>query len=285
MEQENEMLEHTNETENIDTQTTEENEDSIIQEETSGEVEEVPEVEEVDKKKSFKEFLRENPDYQEELNNIVKNRLDKQKDRIEREYSDKYGRLEQIVNIGLGTESIEDATEKLTNYYEKKGMKIPDAPKYSDRDIEALASRDAEDIISCGYEDIVEEVERLAKIGLENMTQRDKIVFKKLAEERKREEDNSSLATLGVTREKINSDSEFLEYEKKLNPELSLKEKYEMYLASKPKKKTEKMDSMKSGTLREKEFYTPEEISNLTEEELDDPKVWEAVRRSMTGQS
>jgi hypothetical protein len=32
-----------------------------------------------------------------------------------------------------------------------------------------------------------------------------------------------------------------------------------------------------------KDYYSPEEIDRLTEEDLDDPQVWEAVRRSMTG--
>ena len=32
-----------------------------------------------------------------------------------------------------------------------------------------------------------------------------------------------------------------------------------------------------------KDYYSPEEIERLTEEDLDNPKVWEAVRRSMTG--
>ena len=33
-----------------------------------------------------------------------------------------------------------------------------------------------------------------------------------------------------------------------------------------------------------KDYYTPEEISKMTEEDLDNPQVWEAVRRCMTGQ-
>ena len=32
-----------------------------------------------------------------------------------------------------------------------------------------------------------------------------------------------------------------------------------------------------------KDYYSPEDIKNLTEEDLADPHVWEAVRRSMTG--
>ena len=36
---------------------------------------------------------------------------------------------------------------------------------------------------------------------------------------------------------------------------------------------------------RKKDYYTPEEISKLSEEDLDDPEIWEAVRKSMTGQN
>ena len=31
-----------------------------------------------------------------------------------------------------------------------------------------------------------------------------------------------------------------------------------------------------------KDYYTEDEIRKLTDEELDNPKIWEAVRRSMT---
>jgi hypothetical protein len=31
-----------------------------------------------------------------------------------------------------------------------------------------------------------------------------------------------------------------------------------------------------------KDYYSPEEIERLTEDDLRDPHVWEAVRRSMT---
>ena len=58
-----------------------------------------------------------------------------------------------------------------------------------------------------------------------------------------------------------------------------------MYVAQKPKKNVEKMGSMKSGPVKVKEYYTPEEIERLTDEDLDNPQVWEAVRKSMTGQS
>jgi hypothetical protein len=44
------------------------------------------------------------------------------------------------------------------------------------------------------------------------------------------------------------------------------------------------MGSMKNAPVNEvKDFYSAEEISKMTEEDLKNPKVWEAVRRSMTG--
>ena len=59
-----------------------------------------------------------------------------------------------------------------------------------------------------------------------------------------------------------------------------------MYLQVKPKKKIEPMGSMKSGPSSiVKDHYTAEEIERLTDEDLDNPQVWEAVRKSMTGQA
>lgn len=274
--EENELLEQTNEAENVETQTTEETE---VIAETPEQGEEAQEP-----KKTLKELLEESPEYQSEFNDLVKNRLDRQKNKIERDYTEKYGRLETIVNTGLGTNSVEEAANKLTEFYEKKGVKIPETPKYSPKDIEVLANTEADDIIASGYDEIVNEVERLAEIGVDKMTQRDRVIFKKLANERKRLEDEKSLASIGVSKKEVET-KEFQEFASKLNPNLPLKDKYEMYLQLKPKPKIEKMGSMKTGKTGVKEFYTADEISRLTEEDLDDPKVWEAVRRSMTGRS
>lgn len=276
--EENEMLEQTNESEKVETQTTEETEEKVE------EISETEGQETTEPKKTLRELLEESPEYQTELNDMMKDRLDRQKNKIEREYTEKYGRLETVVNTGLGTSNIDEAVNKLTDFYTKKGVKIPDTPRYSERDIGILANADADDIIAVGYDEIVKEVERLAEIDVDKMTQRDKVMFTKLASERKRLEDEKSLASIGVDRKAIET-KEFQEFANKLNPNLSLKDKYEMYLKFKPKPKIEKMGSMKSGKVGVKEFYTADEISRLTEEDLDDPKVWEAVRRSMTGQS
>ena len=107
-------------------------------------------------------------------------------------------------------------------------------------------------------------------------------MFQILADERTRLENEKELAELGIPRSEVESD-EFKAYSKKLNSSLSLKEKYEMYSQTKPKKIENKMGSMKNGqTSQVKDYYSPEEIARLTEDDLNIPGVYEAVRRSMT---
>ena len=117
------------------------------------------------------------------------------------------------------------------------------------------------------------------------MSARDKALFSKLATYRQAIEQENEVRALGISKDEINS-QEFKDFSSKLNPNLSLKEKYEMYSQIKPKKETKKIGSVKSGmTSQVKDYYSPEEIERLTEEDLDDPKVWEAVRKSMTGRA
>jgi hypothetical protein len=230
---------------------------------------------------------------EEELNDrvdeLLAKKLKRQENKIRKEYEKKYSdyrEVETVLNAGLGTSNIREAKENLEQFYTKKGVTVPKyEPDYNEYDMEAGAEKEALSIIDAGYEDIVEETDRLASIGVKDMSPRDKIIFGKLASERQRIEDEKALASLGISRSAINGE-EFNEFSKKLNPNLSLKEKYEMYLAQKPKKQIEKMGSMKSGqSSKIKDHYTAEEIERLTDEDLDNPQIWEAVRKSMTGQS
>lgn len=217
----------------------------------------------------------------------IKQRYKKRLERkLRREYDEKYSRLENVVKAGLNTSDLNDATERLAEYYENEGVDIPNSPKYSDEDIRLLANAEANEFIeSSTYEEIADEVDELAKIGFENMSERDKIVFSKLADKRKTLEEEKAVLSLGINKDELSSE-EFKEFSNKLNPDLPIKEKYEMFLKLKPKKQMKQMGSMKSGPVSKvKDYYTEEEISKLTDEELDDPKIWEAVRNSMTGRA
>ena len=218
----------------------------------------------------------------EQVDEMIAKKLARKEAKIRKEYDKKYGRLENVLKAGTGEEDLETMTNTFADFYTKKGIQIPKTPQYSSREAEILANAEADDIISAGYEEIVEEVDRLAEIGVDNMTPQDKIIFSKLAKERTRLEEEKDLKSIGVTE----LDDEFKEFAKKLNPSLSMKEKYEMYSKLNPKKKGEPMGSMKTGQANKvKEYYSAEEIERLTDEDLDNPQVWEAVRKSMTGQS
>ena len=271
---ENENL--VNETENVEQQTTEENVDGV---DVGGKTVDTTENKVTTETPTVETFTK------EQVDDMIAKKLARKEAKIRREYENKYSRLETVVNTGLGTNSIEESTSKLEEFYKRKGIDIPTAPTYSEREAELLAQGEADDIISAGYDVVVEEVDRLASIGVENMSARDKALFSKLATYRQETEQENEVRALGISKDEINS-QEFKDFSSKLNPNLSLKEKYEMYSQIKPKKETKKIGSVKSGmTSQVKDYYSPEEIERLTEEDLDDPKVWEAVRRSMTGRA
>lgn len=220
-----------------------------------------------------------------EVDEIVKKKLYRQEQKLTREFNKQmssYKRAEEVLNAGLGTSNIEEATTNLANFYKEKGITIPDEkPNYNEFDMEAGAEKEAKSIIDSGYEDIVEETNRLAELGLDNMSKRDKIIFSVLSSERERIENEKEVASLGVSKEELESD-EFKAFSNKY-PSLSLKDKYDLYSQLKPKKNENKMGSMKNGaTSKVKEYYSPEEIAKLTEDDLEIPGVYEAVRRSQT---
>ena len=220
---------------------------------------------------------------QEEVNDMMGKRLARQEARIRKEYDRKYGQLEGVLKAGTGKESVEEMTETFAKFYESKGIKIPEKPNYSQRDIEVLANAEADDIIRSGYEELVEEVDRLAAKGIANMDAREKLVFRALAEHRQNAERSRELSKIGVTEDVYNSD-EFKSFAGKFNPNTPIRDIYDIYAKMQPKKQYQTMGSMRQNQEQGvKDYYSPEEIERLTEEDLDDPVVWEAVRRSMTG--
>ena len=121
-----------NDTENVETVTTEEN---------TGEVQ-VP----------VKTYT------QEEVDDIVGKRLARNTAKIRKEYSKKYGDLENVLKAGTGKDNVVELTDTFRSFYEQKGIHIPSEPTYSGRDIEVLAKAEATDIINAGFEEVVEEV-------------------------------------------------------------------------------------------------------------------------------
>lgn len=221
---------------------------------------------------------------QEEVDDIVGKAKARTKAKVEKDYQRKYGRMEEVLKAGTGKESIEEVTDTFAEFYRGKGINIPEKPNYSQKDIEILATAEANEIINSGYEDVVEEVDRLTDIGVANMTAKEKAMFKVLAEHRQSAERGRELNKIGVTEEIYNS-QEFKEFASKFNPNTPITDVYNIYKQTQPKKDIKPMGSMKnhdSGDKGVKDFYSVEEARKFTKKDFDEnPALFAAVEKSM----
>ena len=228
----------------------------------------------------------------EELNQrvdeLLRPKIERAKVKAEKEarqqYED-YIALAEVVNAGIGTSDVKQAIASLTEFYEGKGIKIPARSKesYNEHDLNILAEHEAKQIIEAGYEDVVDETNRLAAKGVEHMSAKEKLIFSKLVEYNKAEKSRQDLLSIGAKSEIIDS-VEFRQFAKQFNSNAPAKDVYDLYQKTMQTEKPapEKIGSLKNGsTQSEKEYYTPEEVDKLTDKELSDPKIFERVRKSM----
>ena len=219
----------------------------------------------------------------DEYERKIDKKVSRREAKVRKELAREYGSLEHVLKAGTGKESVGEITELFTEHYRQQGVNIPQQPQYSNSDLKVLARAEADEIINSGFDEVIEETDRLAKIGVEKMNAREKELFRTLAEYRQNEERNTELAKLGVTKE-VYTSQEFKDFASKFAPTTPISDILNIYNSTKPKKEAQTMGSITSNQVSKvKDYYTPEEIELLTEEDLDNPKVWEAVRRSMTG--
>lgn len=222
-------------------------------------------------------------EFNAKLDEVLGKKIARREAKIRKEYDRKYGDLVETLKAGTGKESVEEMTDAFADFYRKKGIAIPEKPNYNSKDIEVLAKAEAADIINSGYDEVVEEVDRLTAKGAANMNAREKAIFKELAEYRQSAERSRELSKIGVTEEVFNS-KEFKDFAGKFLSDTPITDIYDIYSKTLPKKEHKTMGSMKQSPSTEvKDYYSPAEIEKLTMKDLDNPKVWEAVRRSMTG--
>lgn len=221
---------------------------------------------------------------QEEVNEIVGRSKARTRAKIEKEYQRKYGDLEGVLKAGTGKESVEEITDAFKQFYQQKGVPLPERPKYSDRDTELLAHADAEEIIHGGFEDVVEEADRLKELGVANMTAREKAVFVALTNHIKETENGRELSKIGVTAEVYGS-KEFKDFAGKFAPSTPIADIYDIYRKTQPTKEIKSMGSMKSDTPPDnglKDFYSYEEAVKFTKEDFDkNPALYQRVQESM----
>ena len=223
-------------------------------------------------------------EFNAKLDEVLGKKIARKEAKIRKEYERKYGNLEEVLKAGTGKESVEEMTDTFADFYRKKGITIPEKPVYAAKDIEVLARAEADDIISGGFDEVVEEVDRLAAKGASNMTAREKAVFKTLAEYRQSAERGKELSKIGVTEDVYNS-QEFKDFAGKFNATTPIRDIYDIYAKTKPRKEIKPMGSMKNTTSDDgtvKDFYTREEALKFTKKDFDkNPALFKAVEASM----
>lgn len=263
-----------------------ENEEELTSEENTQEVEE-PAVDEtsnegveneVEKQPEGKFYTDE--EFNRAVNEVADRRVARKMRKFEREL-DKYKDTENVLKSQLGGENIDEINTNLRNLYENEGVQLPSRYVSEDKGyIEYLATQDSDDVISEGYDAIKSEANRLATIGYDNLNSKDKIVFTKLCDALDKEEDKRTLKSLNVDT-KILEDNDFIDYRKQFNRNVPISKIYEMYSGIKETKINTPGD-LSNNSVAEKEYFTDEEIANLSMEDLDDPVIWEKVRKSQT---
>lgn len=220
---------------------------------------------------------------QEEMNAAVGKAKARERAKVTKQYERQYGDLIDVLKTGTGEDDLGKITNSFREHYEKRGVQFRQ-PSYSDRDLAVLANAEAQDIISGGYEDVVEEVDRLAAKGVANMNAREKVMFETLAKYRQQEERSQALSRIGVTEDVYNS-KEFAEFASMFNPKTPIDKVFSLYRQEKqPNKNYQTMGSMKnheSGDNGVKDFYSVEEARKFTKEDFDkNPALYEAVQKS-----
>ena len=81
--------------------------------------------------------------------------------------------------------------------------------------------------------------------------------------------------------ESILEDKDFISFRGQFNREVPISKIYDLY-SGKKETKINTPGNLENKSTTEREYFTDEEIEALTMEQLDDPKIWEKVRKSQT---
>ena len=229
---------------------------------------------------------------EEEVNKRVEEKIESRliRDRNSRERKQeqelaKYKQLENVIKAGLGVETLDDAISQTSNFYKEQGINIPEyTPSYSKRDEEILAEADARAIIELGQTEMESEANRIASIPQEKRTTREKVTFDALCKELMARKDIEELKQKGYKTDILDT-KEFKDFRNQFSVNTSIATIYDMYNKINGEKVVQPKSpgSAKTNTSNNeiKEYYTPEEARQFTEEDLNNPKLMEAIEKSM----
>lgn len=218
----------------------------------------------------------------------IKERLARDRASQERKFNkelSKYKHLESVINAGLGVDNLDDAISKTSNFYKEQGVEIPEfKDSYSERDEKILAKADAQEIIELGKDEMEAEANKIASIPANQRTTREKTIFDTLCKELIKLKDIEGMKEKGYKTDILET-KEFKEFRNQFNVDTPISTVYEMYskINGQQVKQPASPGSAKTNTSNNeiKDYYTPEEVRQFTEEDLNNPKLMEAIDRSM----
>lgn len=222
-------------------------------------------------------------EFNSKLDDILSKKIARERRRIEREYDNKYAdyvEVGKIVSKGLDTKDIRDAKNKVKEFYEEQGVSFEESV-YNDDEAKVLGNNDARVLLDLGLDIAEDEANRLAEIGYDNLSTRDKQKFNILAKTLEDNKNKQELKSMGVD-DAILENTDFQQFASQFNSKTPVKNIYEIYKKTQPQKEVHIIGSMAgNATKPEKEYYTEAELSKLTVDELKNPEVWEKARKSM----
>lgn len=224
----------------------------------------------------------------EEIDNLVMKKVNRRMAKLEAQKEKElsvYKDTENVLKSALGASNIDEANKKLREYYTAEGVKLPDVykPGLTSREVEVLAKADAQDFIDDGYESMLNEANRLAAKEYKNLNERERIVFNTLAERLTQEDNKRNLLKLGATEDILN-DKDFIDFKNQFNSKTPIGDIYNLYLKTRDSKtKPVAMGSMKDTVAQKetKDFYSPTDVKNLSDDDWNKPGVWERALASM----
>ena len=220
-------------------------------------------------------------EYEKSFDDKFNKRWGREMSKRAKESADK-DELIKLLQEQTGTKDLESL---LKTSYEQYGVERPKTANTEDE--VKLGKLDAQEILGLDIEEIQEEAERLA--GMKRNA-REEATFleigKYLTDNKKKETRKKELEDLGIADKNLLEDEKFKTYMSKFRDETPLKEIYENYKLTQPKKdKPFNEGSVKdSGTVQNevKDFYTYEESLKFTRKDFDkNPRLYQAVKNSM----
>lgn len=223
-----------------------------------------------------------------DLDSILSKKIARERSKKDKEIEKIKAELERaksIIQAGTGEEDPDKAVTAYEQYLRDQGVEIPEYnQELTPRRIAVIANDEAREIIESGYEDVVEETDRLAAIGRENWNAIEQARFMELAEARTKMENQEVLQRMGL-KEDIFEDADFIAFREKFNNKTPIAEVYQLYKATMKKQRiTKDIGDITSKTAKEpiKDFYSYKESLNFTRQDLDkNPALLKAIKNSM----